>query len=295
MAKTLGFIGLGVMGLPMSRNLSGKYPGLLVYDVDKERSRSLPEGQAQAVGDIPGIASRADIVFLSLPSSAVVREVVLGGDGLTSHMKKGSVVVDTSTTEVTVVKEMAAELEKRGVGFIDAPVSGGEMAAIGGTLSFMIGAKKDAFEETKEYFHAMGASVVHMGDICTGQIAKAVNQMIVGSTFAVIAESFALGAKSGLDPKTLYNAIKGGWAGSKVLDVAANDMLSREFKPGGTVDIHWKDLGYALSLSKDNDVPVPVTAIVHEIFKAAKAKGHGKESQPAVVRLWESLLGIEIK
>jgi len=295
MAKTLGFIGLGVMGLPMSDHLSQKYPGLLVYDVDKSRAQSLPEAQVQSLPDIAALARQADVVFLSLPTSEVVREVVFGADGLAGHLKKGAVVVDTSTTEVSVVKETAAELEKRGIDFIDAPVSGGEKAAIGGTLSFMIGAKQNVFDETKDYFHAMGASVVRMGDISAGQIAKAVNQMIVGAAFAVIAEAFAMGTKSGLDPKTLYDAIKGGWAGSKVLDVAANDMFSREFKPGGSVDIHWKDLGYALSLSKDNDVPVPVTAIVHEIFKAARAGGYGKESQPAVVRLWESLLGKEIR
>jgi len=295
MTKTLGFIGLGVMGLPMAQHLSEKYPGVLVFDVDKGRAQSLPAANVEVAEDIPGLAGRADIVFLCLPTSAVVREVVLGGDGIAARLKKGAVVVDTSTTEVTLVKELAAELAKHDIDFIDAPVSGGEKAAIAGTLSFMLGAKQEVFDATKEYFHAMGASVVRMGDICTGQIAKAVNQMIVGATFAVIAESFAMGAQSGLDPKNLYDAIKGGWAGSKVLDVAANDMFSREFKPGGTVDILWKDLGYALGLSKELDVPAPVTAIVHEIFKASRAQGNGKLSQPALVRLWESLLNIEVK
>jgi 2-hydroxy-3-oxopropionate reductase len=205
------------------------------------------------------------------------------------------VVADTSTTEVTIVKALASELKERGIDFSDAPVSGGEKAAKDGTLSFMIGAKEAVFSIIKPYCGAMGASVVRLGDVGAGQTAKAVNQMIVGAAFAVIAESFSLGVKNGLDPKTLYEAIKGGWAGSKVLDVAATDMISHEFKPGGTVDIHWKDLGYALSLSKDTDAPVPVTALVHEIFKAARAKGDGKKSQPAVVRLWESLLSIEVK
>jgi 2-hydroxy-3-oxopropionate reductase len=203
-------------------------------------------------------------------------------------------VADTSTTEVQVVNAAAAELEGQGLFFADTPVSGGEKAAAEGALSFMIGAGEPVFAVIKDYCGAMGASVVHMGPVGTGQIAKAVNQMIVGAAFAVIAESFSLGVKNGLAAGTLYEAIKGGWAGSKVLDVAAQDMLSREFKPGGTVDIHWKDLGYALSLSKDTDVPVPVTALVHEIFKAARARGEGKRSQPAVVRLWEELLNLEI-
>jgi 2-hydroxy-3-oxopropionate reductase len=210
-------------------------------------------------------------------------------------MKRGGVVADTSTTEVSIVKAMAARLKEAGIEFADAPVSGGEKAAREGTLSFMIGAKDGIFSRIKPYCGAMGSSVVHMGPVGTGQTAKAVNQMIVGAAFAVIAEAFSLGVKNGLDPKTLYEAIRGGWAGSKVLDVAAADMFSRDFAPGGTVDIHWKDLGYALSLSKDTDAPVPVTALVHEIFKAARARGDGKKSQPAVVRLWESLLGIEVK
>jgi 2-hydroxy-3-oxopropionate reductase len=210
-------------------------------------------------------------------------------------MKAGGIVADTSTTEVTVVKSLAAKLKEAGIEFSDAPVSGGEKAAKEGTLSFMVGAREDVFSVIKPCCAAMGSSVVHMGPVGTGQTAKAVNQMIVGAAFAVIAEAFSLGVKNGLDPKTLYHAVRGGWAGSKVLDVAAADMFSREFKPGGTVDIHWKDLGYALSLSKDTDAPVPVTALVHEIFKAARARGDGKKSQPAVVRLWESLLKIEIK
>ncbi|MDR0623630.1 MAG: NAD-binding protein [Treponema sp.] len=294
MKRTVGFIGLGVMGQAMARNLSKKYPGLLVYDTDRVKMDSLPKDTTVAAEDIPDIARRCDLVFLSLPTSAVVREVICGGEGIIRYMKKGGVVADTSTTEVSAVKAIAAELEKQGLHFADTPVSGGEKAAVEGTLSFMAGAGEPVFAAIKDYCGAMGSPVVHMGPVGTGQIAKAVNQMIVGAAFAVIAESFSLGVKNGLNAETLYEAIKGGWAGSKVLDVAAKDMFSREFKPGGTVDIHWKDLGYALGLSKDTDVPVPVTALVHEIFKAARARGEGKRSQPAVVRLWESLLNIEI-
>jgi 2-hydroxy-3-oxopropionate reductase len=159
----------------------------------------------------------------------------------------------------------------------------------------MVGAPIENFEAVRGYIEAMGQSIVRVGGSGMGQTAKAVNQMIVGATFAVIAESFAMGVKSGLDPGVLYRAIKDGWAGSKVLDVAAADMLAAEFKPGGTVDIHWKDLGYALGIAKDTDVPVPLTAITHEVFKASRAMGDGQKSQPAVVKLWESLLGIEIK
>jgi 2-hydroxy-3-oxopropionate reductase len=304
-----GFIGLGVMGYPMALNLARKLPAgkageergprLLVFDVDKEKTDSFVEaagGKAVAAEDIARIGASADLVFLSLPSSAIVRDVVLDGAGsLAKTLRPGGIVADTSTTEVTVVRDLAAALKEAGVEFADAPVSGGEKAAKEGTLSFMAGAREEVFSVIKPFCAAMGSSVVRMGEPGAGQVAKAANQMIVGAAFAVIAEAFSLGVKNGLDPKTLYEAIRGGWAGSRVLDTAAADMCSREFKPGGTVDIHWKDLGYALSLSKDTDAPVPVTALVHEIFKAARARGDGKKSQPAVVRLWESLLGIEVK
>jgi 2-hydroxy-3-oxopropionate reductase len=292
--ETMGFIGLGVMGQGMARNLSRKYPGLLVFDADPEKTASLPHDTVEAAPGIAGLGRRANLVFLSLPNSAIVREVVLGEGGLADAMAGGGIIVDTSTTELAVIGALGAELEKRGLTLVDAPVSGGEKAAAEGTLSFMVGAAPESFEILKEYLCAMGSSVVRMGPAGTGQIAKAANQMIVGAAFAAIAESFALGVRNGLDGAALYEAIKGGWAGSKVLDVAAGDMFSREFKPGGTVDIHWKDLGYALNLAKDSDVPTPVTAIVHEIFKAARAGGDGKKSQPAVVRLWESLLKIEV-
>jgi 2-hydroxy-3-oxopropionate reductase len=312
------------MGYRMAQNLAKKFPGgageILVYDVDKNRITALAADCAAAAGssgaatgaasggvsgavpahvvpaaDLAELGSKADIVFLSLPTSEIVREVVLGRGGLSSALKKGSILADTSTTEVTVIKSLAAELAKLGIEFADTPVSGGEKGAADGTLAFMIGAAAPVFAAIQPYCAAMGASVVHMGAVGAGQITKAVNQMIVGATFTVIAESFSLGVKNGLDAKTIYEAIKGGWAGSKVLDVAAADMLSREFKPGGTVDIHWKDLGYALSLSKDTDVPVPVTALVHEVFKAARARGDNKKSQSVVVKLWEDLLGQEVK
>jgi 2-hydroxy-3-oxopropionate reductase len=301
-----GFIGLGVMGYNMALNLAQKMPAdkdgtaqkLLVFDVDKNKTDSFVKAAGEKAGaakDIAEIGGRVDLVFLSLPTSQIVREVVLDGAGsLAKVLKAGAIVADTSTTEVTVVKAMAAKLKERGIEFADAPVSGGEKAAKEGSLSFMVGAKEEVFSAIKPCCAAMGASVVRMGEPGAGQAAKAVNQMIVGAAFAVIAEAFSLGVKNGLDPKTLYEAIRGGWAGSRVLDVASADMFSREFKPGGTVDIHWKDLGYALSLSKDTDAPVPVTALVHEIFKAARARGDGKKSQPAVVRLWESLLNIEV-
>jgi 2-hydroxy-3-oxopropionate reductase len=292
---TIGFIGLGVMGSAMSRNLAKKFPGIKVFDADKKKLRAAASGGLTPAANAAEIGASCGIVFLSLPSSAIVKAVVLGDTGLAPAMKKGGLIIDTSTTEAKTEIEIEAALKEKGIDFLDAPVSGGEKAALEGALSFMVGGDEKVFKAAKKYFAAMGASVVRAGGISMGQVAKCVNQIIVGSTFSAIAESFALGTRAGLDPKVLYDAIKGGWAGSKLLDVAAKDMFSREFKPGGTVDIHWKDLGYSLSVARDLDVPTPVTALVHEIFKASRAAGDGKRSQPAIVRLWERLLKIEVK
>ena len=292
MEKTVGFVGLGVMGAPMAQNLSARYT-VFGYDIDAKRfERATGVIRSESVREV---AEKAEYVFLSLPASAIVRDAAIGAQGLISAAESGSVVIDTSTTEPAVSQEIARMLAEREIRFLDAPVSGGEKAAIEGTLSFMVGGPEDVFAECRPFFQTMGESIVRVGDTGMGEVAKLINNLIVGITFAAVAEGFALGKKAGIDPSALYQAIQGGWAGSKVLEVAASEMLSREFKPGGTVDIHWKDLGYALSLAREQDVPTPFTALAHELFKAARASGKGKLSQPAIVQLWESLLGIEVK
>ncbi len=292
MADKIGFIGLGIMGAPMARLLAAKYE-LTVFDIDPHKITAV--SPAKPAVDIAGAARDKDLVFLSLPGSETVKGVVTGKGGLKANMKPGSVVIDMSTTSPAVSQEIAHSLIEAGISFLDAPVSGGEKAAVAGTLSVMVGGNKEVFDRCLEVLRVIGSSVVLMGDTGMGGAAKLVNNLIVGITFIAVAEGFALGTKSGLEPNVLYQAIRGGWAGSKVLEVSAEAMLTRNFQPGGTVDIHWKDLGYALALARDLDVPVPATALAHEIFKAARASGRGKLAQPAVVQLWEDLLHIEVE
>jgi 2-hydroxy-3-oxopropionate reductase len=297
MSKNPGFCGLGVMGMPMAGNLAGKYPGIKVFDVDVSRAEALVSGSGgtiQAAASIADLGRACDIVFLSLPNSAIVKKVVLGEEGLARFMQKGGTIIDMSTTDTSVVIELEAELKKAGIDFLDAPVSGGEKAARAGTLSIMVGGEERIFSSCLDYLKAIGTSVVRLGGIGSGQVAKCVNQMIVAAAFASIAEAFALGAKKGLDAKTLYDAIKGGWAGSKVLDVVAQDILSREFKPGGTIEMLLKDISYVLTLTREEDFPAPITALAYEIFKAGKAAGDGKKSQTAIIKLWENILKIEV-
>ncbi|HYW84422.1 MAG TPA: NAD(P)-binding domain-containing protein, partial [Spirochaetia bacterium] len=290
MTRTVGFAGLGVMGGHMARKVAERFD-LVVFDVDSSRMRGFPA----AAASLSELGLKAGVVLLSLPTSEVVRTAVLGKGGLAEALARGSVVVDMSTTEPAVIHEIGRALDERGISLLDAPVSGGEKGAAEGTLSFMVGGKQEVFDQCRAILQTMGSSIVRVGESGMGQVAKLVNNLIVGITFAAVAEGFVLGTRSGLKPEVLYEAIRNGWAGSRVLDVSVPAMLARDFRPGGTVDIHWKDLGYALAQAKETDVPVPVTALVHEIFKAARASGKGKLSQPSIVQLWESLLGIEVK
>ena len=290
MSEKVGFIGLGVMGGHMARHLSEQY-ALTVFDVDTDKVAALDRAQ-QATG-VQQVGEAADVVLLSLPSSQIVEEVIIGPEGLMSVMPKGSLVIDTSTTEPTVSKKIATALAAKGIEFMDAPVSGGEGAARGASLAVMAGASPDVFARGLPYLEVFGKSVVHVGDIGSGGVTKLINNMIVGATFAVIAEGFALGKTNGLDPEVLYKAIKDGWAGSTVLDVAAPGIIERNFTPGGTIDLLFKDIGYALSLARTHNVPVPITAMSDEIFKAARASGRGGQAQQVIIELWEGLLGLE--
>ena len=208
-------------------------------------------------------------------------------------LHKGSAVIDTSTTEPTVSRTVAQSLAENGIDFLDAPVSGGEGGARDAALAIMVGADTTVFEKYRPVLQVMAKSVVRVGDVGTGGAAKLVNNMIVGATFSVIAEGFALAMKNGIDPAILYEAIKDGWAGSLVLDVAASGIIKQDYKPGGTIDLLFKDIGYALSLARTQNVPVPITAMVDEILKTARASGRGPYAQPIITQMWEKLLGIE--
>lgn len=290
MSQKIGFIGLGVMGGHMARHLSEQY-ALTVFDVDADKVAALDK--ATPAADVQEVGQDAEVVLLSLPSSQIVEEVIIGPQGLLPVMKAGSLVIDTSTTEPTISKKIAAVLAEQGIEFMDAPVSGGEGAARSASLAVMAGATPEVFQRGLPYLEVVGKSVVHVGAIGTGGVTKLINNMIVGATFSVIAEGFALGKANGLDPEVLYEAIKDGWAGSTVLDVAAPGIIERNFTPGGTIDLLFKDIGYALSLARTHNVPVPITAMSDEIFKAARASGRGGQAQQVIIELWEGLLNLE--
>jgi len=283
MATATGFIGLGIMGRPMAMNLARSFP-VIGYDLDTSRfNGTVGVDRAASIADLAG---QCAVVCLSLPSAAVVEEVTIGSRGLADTLKSGSLVIDLSTCLPSVSRRVAARLAEKGIAFADAPVSGGEAGAQAGTLAIMVGASPAAFERCVPLLSAMGKSIVRVGDVGAGGVAKLVNNMIVGSAFAVIAEGFALAVRNGVDPQVLYDSIREGWAGSKVLDVSATAIVAHDYTPGGTIDMLEKDLGYARALATESRVPVPMTAAAHEIFVAGQAAGNGKCAQPALIELW---------
>lgn len=283
MPERVGFVGLGVMGRPMAENLARSFT-VVGFDAREARLQGL--ARVQPARSVEEVAGSCPVVCLSLPSAAVVEEVVLGRGGLHGSLRQGSLVVDLSTSLPAVSRRIAERLAEKGIEFADAPVSGGEEGARTASLAIMVGAAPATFERCRGVLSSMGKSVVRVGDVGAGNLAKLVNNMIVGSTFAVIAEGFALAARLGVDPQSLHQAIRDGWAGSKVLEVSAREIAARQYVPGGTIDMLQKDLSYARTVAAESHSPVPMTAAAHELFVAGQAAGDGARSQPALYELW---------
>jgi 2-hydroxy-3-oxopropionate reductase len=290
----LGFLGLGVMGGPMARNLvKAGYP-VVGFDTDAGRLAKFTAAGGKGVKSAAEAGAGGTVVLLSLPTGDVVRDVVTGANGLLTVMKSGTTIVDLSTTEPKVAQDCAAAAAAKGIIFLDGPVSGGEQGAIDAALSLMVGGDAAAFSRVKPILGCLGKSVVHMGGSGMGQATKLINNMIVAANFASVCEAWGLAAKMGLDPAILHEAIKGGWAGSRVMEETVPRLLTRNFVPGGSVDIMTKDVGYALNMARTANVPVPVTALAHELFRMVKAQGKGGQAQPILISLWEQWLGITV-
>lgn len=296
--KRIGFIGLGIMGKPMCRNLLKAGYQLTVYsrtqkDVDAIVGGS--DGKAVAAASPKDVAAQSDVIITMLPNSPQVREVVLGENGIIEGAVKGSIVVDMSSIAPLASREIAAALAEEGVRMLDAPVSGGEPKAIEGTLSVMIGGTQADFDECLPVMQAMAASVVRVGDIGAGNVAKLCNQIVVAVNIAAMSEALVLAAKSGVNPDLVYQAIRGGLAGSTVLDAKAPLVMDGKFTPGFRINLHAKDLHNVLETSHELNVSLPVTAQVMEIMQALKADGLGDADHGALIRYWEKLAKVEAR
>ncbi|HEY1374165.1 MAG TPA: 2-hydroxy-3-oxopropionate reductase [Candidatus Binatia bacterium] len=291
MSETIGFIGLGIMGKPMARNLlKAGYP-LLVHNRSRASVEELAQEGAAPAASAGEVAAAADILITMLPDSPDVEQVYNGADGVLAGANAGALLIDMSTISPVVARKLAAEAERRGCDMLDAPVSGGEAGAIGAMLSIMIGGKTSAVQRAMPIFQKLGKNIVHVGDAGAGQIAKAANQIVVGVTIAAVSEALVLAAKAGVDPAKVREVLLGGFAQSKILDAHGLKMLERNFKPGFRVRLHEKDLKIALASGSEYGVPLTTTAVVAQMMAALKATGRGDLDHAALVNLIEDLSG----
>lgn len=291
----IGFIGLGIMGKPMSKNLLKAGYQLVVMNRSRAAVEEVVAAGATAAESPRRVAEQADVIITMLPNSPQVEQVVLGQDGIIEAARPGMVVIDMSSIAPLVSRRIADRLAQKGADLLDAPVSGGEPKAIDGTLSVMVGGKKAVFDKCYDIMKAMAGSVVRTGDIGAGNITKLANQIIVALNIAAMSEALVLATKAGVEPELVYQAIRGGLAGSTVLDAKTPLVLDRKFDPGFRINLHIKDLGNVLETSHEMGVPLPLTAAVMEIMQAMKVDGMGDLDHGALVRHYEKLAQVEVK
>ncbi len=289
----IGFIGLGIMGKPMAKNLLKAGHELVVFDINEGPVQELVRAGAVAGASPKDVAAKADVIITMLPDSAQVKEVLLGG--VIEGARTGAIVVDMSSIAPRASREIADALATWGFRMLDAPVSGGEPKAIDGTLSIMVGGAQKDFNEMMPIFKAMGSSAVLTGSSGAGSITKLANQIIVQINIAAVSEALVLACKAGVDPELVYKAIRGGLAGSTVLDAKAPMMMDRDFVPGGKIQINLKDLGNVLETSRDVGVDLPLTGTVMEILKSLKAEGKSDLDHAAIVQYYEKQANVEVK
>ena len=281
-----GFIGLGIMGKPMARNILKAGHVLMVNN----RSKAAVDELA-AAGARPAtreeIGRECDVVLTMLPNGPEVKEVMLGEGGVASFMRAGSAFIDMSSINPIVSKEIAAALAEKGIEMLDAPVSGGEPKAIDGTLSFMVGGKPDVFAKFKPLLDSMGSSAVLCGDVGAGNATKLANQIIVAVNIAAMSEAFMLAKRAGVDPRLVFSAIRGGLAGSAVMDAKAPMIIERNYKPGFKIDLHIKDLNNVLEAAHSLGSPLPLTSIVADMLQTMRGKGCGQEDHSALSKYYE--------
>ncbi len=291
----VGFIGLGIMGRPMAKNLLKRGYNLVVNTHKKETLDEFESLGAEIALSAKEVASKTDVVITMLPDSPQVREVALGRDGIVEGAHSNLVLIDMSSIDPVETKSIAAELGEHGIKMLDAPVSGGEPKAVDGTLSVMVGGDRKLFDEYSLLLHAMASSVVYVGETGSGNVAKLCNQMMVACNIAAMSEALTFASLSGADPALVYEAVRGGLAGSTVLDAKAPMVLERNFKPGFRMELHIKDLRNALNASHAVSSSVPLTALVMEMMQSLERRGLGKEDHSALVKYYELLSDVTVK
>lgn len=290
----IGFIGLGIMGKPMVKNLLKSGNQVVVYDLIEENVRHMADEGAQAASSAKEVAELCRLIITMLPNSPHVKAVVLGENGILKGAVPGTILVDMSSIAPLMSRELCEACAEHGVRMIDAPVSGGEPKAIDGTLSIMAGGSREVFDEVYNTLMQMGGSAVYCGEIGAGNTAKLANQVIVALNIAAVSEAFMLSTRAGVDPVKVFNAIKGGLAGSTVMNAKVPMIIARNFTPGFKIDLHIKDLKNALETGYEVGAPLPLTSMIMEILKNLHADGEGNSDHCAIAKFYEKLAGTEI-
>lgn len=291
----IGFIGLGIMGKPMSKNLLKAGYEVVVYNRSRSSVEELVEAGAIPAESAAEVAAKCKVIITMVPNSPQVREVCLGRGGIAEGAVPGTVVIDMSSIDPVESKSIGAELAEKGIELMDAPVSGGEPKAIDGTLSVMVGGKKESFDKYYDLLMAMAGSVVYVGALGSGNVAKLANQVIVAINIAAVSEALTLAVKNGADPELVYQAIRGGLAGSTVLDAKAPMMMRHDFNPGFRIELHIKDLNNALNAAHATDTSLPITAEVMEMMQALKNDGCASCDHSAIVRYYEKISNTSVE
>jgi 2-hydroxy-3-oxopropionate reductase len=295
MKKKIGFIGLGIMGKPMARNLLKAGYEVVVHDLMAAPVQELTAAGARAGTSPKEVAEQCEVIITMLPNSPEVKEVVLGTNGVIEGVKPGAIVVDMSSIAPLASQEISARLAAKGVLMLDAPVSGGEPKAVDGTLAIMVGGPEATFTEVRDILGTMGTSVTLVGGIGSGNVAKLANQIIVALNIAAVSEAMVLAKKAGADPERVYQAIRAGLAGSTVLEAKMPKILAGDFKPGFRIELHIKDLGNVLDTAHNLGVPIPLTSQVMEIMQALKVNGKAKNDHSGIVQFYEDLAKVEVR
>ena len=282
------------MGRPMAKNLMDAGYDLVVHNRSPEKAEELATEGATAAGSPREVAESCDVVITMLPDSPEVEEVLAGEAGVLEGVREGALIVDMSTISPVVTEGLAASAKENGASLLDAPVSGGDVGAIEGTLSIMVGGSEKDFERAKPLFDVMGKTVTHVGPTGAGQVTKAANQIVVALTIEAVSEALVLGSKGGVPPEKILDVLGGGLAGNKVMEVKREKFLSHTFDPGFRSELHHKDLGIALAAGREYGVALPVTAVVDQMLLSMKRKGWGGEDHSALLKMVEDLSGHEI-
>jgi len=293
--KKIGFIGLGIMGKPMARNLIKAGNQLVVYDIDAAAvSEIVNEGAEQGLSS-SDVASKTELIITMLPNSPEVKEVALGTGGVIEGGRPGTILIDMSSIAPLAAIEVHEKLKEKGIAMLDAPVSGGEPKAIEGTLAIMVGGEQAVFDSVKEILLIMGSSAVLVGGIGSGNTTKLANQIIVALNIAAMSEAMVLATRANVDPEKVFKAIRGGLAGSTVLDAKMPLVLEGNFKPGFRIELHIKDLMNAMETAHDLDTPLVLTNQALEIMKALKVDGKQGDDHGGLIQFYENLANVKVR